>query len=274
MPGPDEHPPVPPTSRAAMPSFRDRLHRAAGAGAFGHLLSDGDAARYDDVRPGYPPEVVALARGRDVLDVGAGTGKLTAALAAAGHRVTAVEPGAEMLATLGRACPGVARVRGTAEATGLAGGSFDTITCAQTWHWVDVPAASAEFARLLRPGGRVVLTWNTLDVRVPWVHRLTRIMHAGDVQKPGFVPDVAPPLRITGELRLEWEQRLTPGQIVLLARTRSYWLRSKPATREKVEANLRWYLHDHLGFAPGDEVALPYRSDSFVAEPIQPNSAL
>ena len=60
MPGPSEHPPIPPTSRAAMPSFRDGVHRRVGAGAFGHLLSDGDAARYDDVRPGYPPEVVNL----------------------------------------------------------------------------------------------------------------------------------------------------------------------------------------------------------------------
>ena len=56
----------------------------------------------------------------------------------------------------------------------------------------------------------------------------------------------------------------TSSFTVMLARTRSYWLRSSPATREKVEANLRWYLHDHLGFAPGDLVSLPYRSDSFV----------
>ncbi|MGV3115327.1 methyltransferase domain-containing protein, partial [Corynebacterium freneyi] len=115
MPGPSDHPPIPPTSRAAMPAFRDGAHRRVGAGAFGEGLSDGDAARYDDVRPGYPPEVVALvgagvAAGTtgaalDVLDVGAGTGKLTAALVADGHRVTAVEPGAEMLAALGRACP-------------------------------------------------------------------------------------------------------------------------------------------------------------------------
>lgn len=255
-----------------MPAFRDGVHRAAGAGAFGESLSDGDAATYDDVRPGYPPEVVGLVRGDgdspgaalDVLDVGAGTGKLTAVLVAAGHSVTALDPGAEMLAALRRSCPGVPVVRATAEATGLAGGSFDAITCAQTWHWVDVPAASAEFARLLRPGGRVVLTWNTLDVREPRVHRLTRIMHAGDVQKPGFVPAVAGPLRITAELRTEWVQELTPEQVIRLARTRSYWLRAGAGTRAKVEANLRWYLHDHLGYAPDDVVALPYRSDSFV----------
>ncbi len=253
-----------------MPSFRDGLHRATGAAAFGDPLTDVDAARYGDVRPGYPPEVLGLLDdGRspgplDVLDVGAGTGKLTAALADAGHRVTAVEPGAGMLAALARTCPGVARVRATAEATGLADDSFDAITCAQTWHWIDVPAASAEFARVLRPGGTVVLTWNTLDVRVPWVHRLTRIMHAGDVQKPGFVPDVAAPLRMTRDpLRLTWEQELTPEGIVMLARTRSYWLRSSETVREKVEANLRWYLHDHLGFASGETVRLPYRCDSF-----------
>ena len=253
-----------------MPAFRDGAHRTGGAGAFSGGLAaasalDAGASLYDAVRPGYPPEVLSLlpAAPLDVVDVGAGTGKLTAALAAAGHRVTAVEPSAAMLDELAVACPGVPCLRATAEATGLADDSADAIACAQTWHWVDVPAASAEFARVLRPGGVAVLVWNTLDVRVPWVHRLTRIMHAGDVQKPGFVPDVAPPLRIDRELRLEWEQRLTPEQIILLARTRSYWLRAKDATREKVEANLRWYLYDHLGFAPAEKVGLPYRCDAF-----------
>lgn len=253
-----------------MPSFRDSLHREGRAGAFaGGLAAASEVAAgaslYDEVRPGYPDEVLSLfpsAPGH-VVDVGAGTGKLTASLLAAGHRVTAVEPSAAMLDELGRTCPGAARVRGTAEATGLAGGCADAVACAQTWHWVDVAAASAEFARVLRPGGVAVLAWNTLDVRVAWVHRLTRIMHAGDVQKPGFVPEVAAPLRVDRELRTEWVQRLTPEDIILLARTRAYWLRAKQPVRDKVEANLRWYLYDHLGFAPGETVELPYRLDAF-----------
>lgn len=254
-----------------MPAFRDGSHRSRAAGAFGELLSDADAARYDDVRPGYPPQVVSLlddVSARDsrfvVADVGAGTGKLTAQLADAGHRVVAVEPGPEMLAAVGRTCPGVPRVRATAEATGLADGGVDAIACAQTWHWVDVPAASAEFARILRPGGMVLLTWNTLDVRVPWVHRLSRIMHSGDVLAPGFVPEVADPLVIAGTRRLDWAQELDPEGIIALARTRSYWLRASQPTRDRVEENLRWYLLDHLGLAPDEAVALPYRCDSFV----------
>ncbi|WP_217565570.1 methyltransferase domain-containing protein, partial [Micrococcus sp. GbtcB5] len=68
---------------------------------------------------------------------------------------------------------GVRAVPGTAEATGLPAASADAVVAAQAWHWMDPGAASAEAARVLRPGGRLAAVWNQLDTAVPWVHRLT-----------------------------------------------------------------------------------------------------
>lgn len=263
---------VPPTSKRDNPTFRDAGARREAGDTFGEQLgssSDG-ADGYHSVRPGYPVEVMELIRKYvsppgPVADIGAGTGKLTRALLDDGYRVTAVDPSAAMLDVLSSTCPEAEAVLGTAESLPMfEDKSLALITCAQTWHWVDTEKATAEFRRVLADGGVALLTWNTLDVRVPWIHRLTRIMHAGDVQKPGFMPDFGAELSLIDEYRTTWNQRLTPEQIILLARTRSYWLKAKPPTREKVEANLRWYLYEHLGFEPGAPVALTYRSDSFV----------
>nr|WP_120491385.1 class I SAM-dependent methyltransferase [Corynebacterium lactis] len=275
MPGTHEHPPVPPTSGRATPQFRDAAQRARAGATFDSDLSasaDG-ATGYHRVRPGYPSQVIDSLRRflpagtspTAIADIGAGTGKLTAPLADAfpGAAVTAVEPSEEMRRALALNCPGAEITGGTAEATGLKTASVDVAACAQTWHWVDTEAATAEFARILAPGGIALLVWNTLDVSVPWVHRLSRIMHAGDILRPGFYPAVGKQLGLAGELRCAWEQTLTIDDIVLLARTRSYWLRSKESVRQKVEANLHWYLAEHLGHGYDEGIALPYRCDAF-----------
>ncbi|MEJ5919521.1 class I SAM-dependent methyltransferase [Corynebacterium sp. H78] len=275
MPSPKEHPPIPPTSKRDNPLFRSAELRDTARFSFADQLknSDDGALGYHSVRPGYPHEVLEMLSltnlaGTHAVDVGAGTGQLTRQLLDAGATVNAIDPSTVMLDTLATTCPDARRFLGTAESMPmLDDDSADIITCAQTWHWVNVAEASAEFARVLSHDGVALLVWNTLDVRIPWVHRLTRIMHAGDVQKPGFLPEVVAPLRICEVLRTEWQQQLTPEQIVMLARTRSYWLNAKTQIREKVEANLRWYLYDHLGFAPGVCVDLPYRCDAFLLRP-------
>lgn len=256
------HPPIPPVSRRDAPVFSGAAHRATAGLAF----TEGSDT-YEDVRPGYPTEILDLAAGYGrVLDVGAGTGKLTGQLDRAGHDVAALDPSMDMLRVLQRNHPHIPCWQATAEHTALVSGAVDLITCAQTWHWVDVPAASAEFDRVVTDGGAVLLVWNNLDTRIPWVHRLSRIMHAGDVLKPGFVPSVGAPWRITRKVRTTWEQHLIPEQIIQLSHTRSYWLRSSATTRAKVDANLTWYLHEHLGHEPGAQVALPYRCDGFLLE--------
>lgn len=250
----------PQLSRQHGPQFHDDAHRHVGARAF---TTGADV--YDDVRPGYPTEVVSLlADAHRVADVGAGTGKLTTALVDAGHEVIASDPSPDMVRVL--AARGLPTVRATAEATALADASVDAVACAQTWHWVDTARASAELDRVVRPGGKVLLVWNNLDVSHPWIHRLARIMHSGDVHKEGFTPPVDTPWRITRTLRTRWIQHLTPEQIHLLTQTRSYWLRSDEKVRARVTENLRWYLFDRLEFAPGQLLAIPYRCDAFVLE--------
>ena len=248
-----------PASTKDAPTFLDSAHRHLSASAFRR-----GADTYDAVRPGYPPEVSALvADYHRVLDLGAGTGKLTADLIAGGHEVLALDPSEDMVRVLARLAIPVWRA--TAEATSV-GVSLDAVTCAQTWHWVDAAAACAELDRIVRPGGRVVLAWNNLDVSHPWILRLARIMHSGDIQRPGFLPEVHSPWEITEELRTGWIQHLRVEQLFDLMASRSYWLRSNEKVRARMTENLRWYLFDRLEYHPGQLVAIPYRTDAFVLE--------
>jgi SAM-dependent methyltransferase len=125
---------------------------------------------YVRFRPSYPPEAIdALCRQAGlksdsrVADVGSGTGIFAALLLPHAARVFGVEPNAAMRAVGERSFGGDARfvsVAGTAEATGLPGESVDLVTAAQAFHWFDASACRREFARILRPGGRVALIWN------------------------------------------------------------------------------------------------------------------
>src|ERR1700712_1163347 len=161
-----------------------------------HALSFGqNVADYERGRPGYPdaaiewmlaqavvgsspfgsspfgtkPAPASAEHPLAVVDVGAGTGKFTASLVTRGLTVTAVEPDEVMRQTLSGKFPSVVALSGTAESMPLADASADLVTFAQAWHWVDVPAASAEVARVLRPGGSLALVWNIRDSGVDWV---------------------------------------------------------------------------------------------------------
>ncbi|MCQ1955030.1 class I SAM-dependent methyltransferase [Arthrobacter sp. zg-Y826] len=223
---------------------------------------------YDRIRPGYPAEAVhwLFARPglpdvpavRDVADVGAGTGKYTRELHAAGLNVCAVDPSRDMLDQLSRLLPDVPVRVGTAEQTGLPASSLDAVTVAQAWHWCDPAAASREFARILRPHGILGLVWNQLDVSVPWVHRYSRIIHAGDVLRPGFRPELGPEFALDESSTVAWTQPMTPEDLFELARSRAFYLSAGTAAREKLHSNLSWYLYEHLGHAPGDILELPY----------------
>ncbi|MCT1628791.1 class I SAM-dependent methyltransferase [Corynebacterium sanguinis] len=247
-------------SRKESPTFRDAAHRSAAA----HAFSQG-AALYDDVRPSYPPAIAGLvSTPATVADIGCGTGKLTETLLGPDRRVFACDPSADMVRVFAARLPEVPVWRATAEATALADASVDALTCAQTWHWVDAHAASREADRVIAPGGELLLCWNTLDVRHPWVLRLSRIMHSGDVQRDGFYPEVAAPWTLAREHRETWLMPMDTDGLFELMATRSYWLRASAATREKMRANLSWYLFERLGFDPGQVLPIPYRTDAFV----------
>ena len=132
------------------------------------------ADAYERGRPGYPREVVGwlsrelgLGPGRTVLDVAAGTGKLTRELVPTGATLVAVEPVAAMRAVLERVVPEATALDGTAEALPVADASADAIVVASAFHWFDAAAAAAEFHRVLRPGGRLALLWNRRRVDQP-----------------------------------------------------------------------------------------------------------
>jgi SAM-dependent methyltransferase len=205
---------------------------------------------------------------RQAADIGAGTGKFTELLVQRGLDVTAIDPSADMLEQLRSALPGVTAMEGTAEATGLADSAFDVVTVAQAWHWCDPLRASTEIWRILKPGGVLGLIWNQLDTSVPWVHRLSRIMHAGDVLKPDFRPPIGPEFVELGSQLTRWDDPVTPLDIMELTKSRSYYLRAGESIRAKVLRNLEWYLFEHLGHTPDEMLALPYLTQTWRARKI------
>ena len=150
----------------------------------------GSAAEvYERGRPGYRSEVVAyiadtldLRPGRVVVDLAAGTGKLTRELVPTGADVIAVEPVAGMRDQLTAVLPGVDVRDGTAEAMPLADGAADAVTVAQAFHWFRGDEALAEISRVLRPGGRLLLAWNRRDLNDPLNGAISELVeeHRGD----------------------------------------------------------------------------------------------
>lgn len=133
---------------------------------------------YDRARPSYPAEAAAwltsgltTGPGR-VLELGAGTGKLTEPLTALGHRVLATDPLEPMLRRLAERLPRTSAVLAVAEQIPVATRSMDVVVCGQAFHWFDLDRALPEIARVLRPGGEIALAWILRDERVPWVRRL------------------------------------------------------------------------------------------------------
>ncbi|AJT41387.1 class I SAM-dependent methyltransferase [Psychromicrobium lacuslunae] len=223
------------------------------------FLSGGEL--YDRVRPSYPVHSASWLipeHAMEVIDLGAGTGKFTERLVAHGLSVTAVDPSADMLQQLSNRLSMVRTVVGTAEQFPLPSSSTDAVFVAQAWHWFDASAASAEIARVLRPGGRLGLLWNQLDVRIPWVHRLSRIMHAGDVHRPEARPAIGPQFGPATAHLSHWAQELTTEDLIELVKSRSYYLRASEQSRSRVLNNLDWYLFEHLNYRRGQLIELPY----------------
>ena len=271
-------PPIPPISSRDAPRFGSAERKSALAAAFQEQGED-----YDRLRPGYSDvvldevlaQVPAGSSGAPAraIDLGAGTGKLSWALVGRGLEVTAVDTSAAMLDTArdgrptGEGSAPLTTHLASAEATGLPAGSAELVTVAQAWHWFDAEAASAEVVRLLAPGGVLALVWNMLDVTIPWVHRLSRIMHAGDIHREDFLPTVGAGLELAGRSVHSWEDPMPTQDVIDLARTRSYVITAPEERRAKVLANLDWYLHEHLGHAPGTTIGVPYRTDVFLYRP-------
>lgn len=153
----------------------------------------GVAGAYERGRPSFPPPLVDhvvaaldLRPGRRVLDLAAGTGKLTGALVDSGAEVVAVEPSAGMRDVFTSLLPDVDVLDGTAEAIPLDHASVDAVTVAQAWHWFDPAAAFAELDRVLRADGRAALVWNVRDLDDPLEAATTEILAPYREDTPGW----------------------------------------------------------------------------------------
>jgi len=156
--------------------------RAAARTVLGRAGFESGSDIYERARPTYPAEAVdllaataGLTPGSQVLDLAAGTGKMTRRLVERGLRCVAAEPSPSMREVFTRVVPGIPLVGATAEQVPLGDATVDAVVVAQAFHWFDPEMALAELARVLRPRGWLALIWNERDESDPVVAELVRI---------------------------------------------------------------------------------------------------
>jgi SAM-dependent methyltransferase len=218
------------------------------------------AQAYERHRPDYPAEALRwaaaqfeLADGARVLDVGAGTGKLTRGLVALGFEVVAVEPGGPMLAQLREAVPKAEAHEAPAEAIPLPDESVDVAFAGQAFHWFDRSRALPELHRVTAPGGGLGLLWNWWDERDPLQRELGEIVgYAGhepyqEEELPG-----KPWFRELGRTVVETVQESSPDALVGYLSTVSGFL-----VRERAEQEQHLRTVHELASRYGERFPLP-----------------
>ncbi|WP_231123418.1 class I SAM-dependent methyltransferase [Nocardioides sambongensis] len=223
---------------------------------------------YHRGRPGYPIDAVRWLTGEEpltVLELGAGTGKLTEQLVALGHDVHATEPDPRMLDRLANSVS-VARLSQTsAEDIPAADATYDLVVVGQAYQWFDKEKALPEIARVLKRGGSLALVWNVRDERIPWVKRLGRLIGNQDVTASG--PDQALEESIyfgpVEDATFKHWQTVDRVSIRDLVRSRSNVATLSP---EQQEAKLAEVLEFYDDFGRGmDGMQLPYLTRCFRA---------
>jgi SAM-dependent methyltransferase len=232
------------------------------AGSFGS-----HAAAYAEHRPDYPAAgirwvVSGAARPvRRVLDLAAGTGKLTGGLLALGLEVVAVEPDRSMLAELARRYPRAGALAGTAERIPLASGTVDAVLAGQAFHWFDAFRALTEIARVLRPGGTVGALWNEDDGRVDWVAGLADLTRSSASWNRRYDEELTahPAFGPFEEAVFDHAQRRTAESLTATIGTHSHTLVISAAERAELLDRVRRYLRTRPETAHG-EFDLPIRT--------------
>lgn len=217
-------------------------------------------AEYHRLRPPYPDAAVdwMLPDGaRDVLDLGAGSGRLTDSLVARGLAVVAVDPSASMLAVLAERLPGVRVLEGSAEATGLPDASMDAIVIGQAWHWMDPVAASAEAARVLRPGGTLAMVWNQRVPAPGWQTEFDAIQDAARGVDLADERDAAarPPFTDRAELHLTWSRDVQAEDFLQIYTTHSPFLVADADVQADRLRRWRALLDAHAGATVTEDYA-------------------
>jgi SAM-dependent methyltransferase len=249
-----------------------RIHRAAAMGF------EAAVERYERGRPSYPGDAVSfLVRAvgigphRDVVELGAGTGKFTELIVATGARIVAVEPVAGMREALGRACPSVEVVDGTAEQIPLPDANADAVVVAQAFHWFAGDLALPEIHRVLRPGGALGMIWNVRDEASDWSERLTgifdRLSGEGDPRyrdmrwRDAFeATDLFGPLHHQVAYHVH---QVTRDEFLDRVLSVSYVASAPRAERERVVAEVADLLDNDPELRGRDRIVMPYRTDVY-----------
>ena len=229
------------------------------------------ARDYERGRPGYPDDAVAwlvehlgIGPGRDVLDLAAGTGKLTRLLVPTGARLRAVEPVAAMREQFRLAVPEVAVVDGSADAIPVADASLDAVTVAQAFHWFDRAEVVAELGRVLRPGGGLGLVFNERDTTEPWVAELSRLIRWDERQRwrvpytvetdwAARLAELGGPFGPVHRYDTTHRQPVDPDTLVSRVLSTSYLAVRPPAEQADLAERVR-----ELGAPLGERFDLPY----------------
>jgi SAM-dependent methyltransferase len=236
---------------------------------------DANADAYEAARPSYPAEAVAhvvghggIGPGRRVLDLAAGTGKLTRLLVPTGAEVVAVEPIAAMRERLVASLPDVEVHDGTAEALPLPSSTLDAVTVAQAFHWFDPAVALGEIRRVLRVGGHLFLVWNTRDRSHDWVRQFGDLLVDGpDAERPYdsyYDVDYAAVVAEAGgftPLELwthDWLQPCDPELLVARAESVSVVGSLPPADKQRVLDRVRHLADTHPDLAGRASFPFPY----------------
>jgi ubiquinone/menaquinone biosynthesis C-methylase UbiE len=241
------------------------------------------AGEYERGRPSYPAaaldrlvDELGLDRRSTVVDLGAGTGKLTRDLLPRFGRVVAVEPLAEMRSELVRRLPEVEALAGTAEELPLAAASADAVLVAQAFHWFNGRRALREIGRVLRPRGGLGLLWNSSPWETregPWFAALDDLLqerrvdlatmhrHSSGRWREAFAADerFEPLLEAT----FENTQRLSREDFIAALSSRSYIAALAEAHRADVLAGIEAMLARGDAPVAGDDVVLPLRTKVF-----------
>jgi SAM-dependent methyltransferase len=221
----------------------------------------GEAAdAYERGRPEYPVAMVEwLLAGdpRRVVDLGAGTGKLTRALVGRVETVVAVEPDSQMRRVLSERLPGTSLLEGTAEDIPLRDGFADAVVVGQAWHWVDPVRAAAEVARVLRPGGWLGLVWNDRDEDDAWIRGLSALLvEYGTSPDAGYEPVVGAPFGPLETAEFRWIHEVPVDVVVDMIASRSYVIALDDETRTQMLSRVR--DHARSAMAPSGLVPVPY----------------
>ncbi|TDR71420.1 class I SAM-dependent methyltransferase [Paludibacterium purpuratum] len=250
------------------------IHQAASCG-FGQ-----GADIYERGRPDYPDALhawlhdrLSIAPGKQVLELGAGTGKFTKLLHGTEATVQALEPVAAMRAQLKQQLPNIATLDGRAEAIPLPDQTVDVVVCAQAFHWFANVDALHEIRRVLKPSGRLGLIWNVRDEQCDWVREITALITPFEVGVPRFH---------TGEWRQPFTQGIfslpepdcfthahtgSPEQVIVDRTMSVSFIAALPqAQREQVRRQLHELIERHPHLAGRTSISFPYRTEAYCCE--------